>query len=209
MKENADKASDKPAAEKEAVAASKDKPVAAGKTAKTAKTAKKAPTAKQPAATRSPARQPAKKATSVKTASAAKQPARKTATKATTKAATPTKSTKSTGPTRSAKVLKSTTAKSVSQPAAKPAPKTKPKQAEVKEKVKKAKLVRDSFTIPESEYQVLADVKKAFLKQGVSVKKTELLRAGLVLIRTMDLGKLNGVIQALAPIKAGRPKKEK
>lgn len=79
----------------------------------------------------------------------------------------------------------------------------------MKEKAKKAKLVRDSFTIPESEYQVLADVKKAFLKQGVSVKKTELLRAGLVLIRTMDLGKLNGVIQALAPIKAGRPKKEK
>lgn len=78
-----------------------------------------------------------------------------------------------------------------------------------KEKVKKAKLVRDSFTMPEVEYQVLSDVKKAFLKSGVSVKKSELLRAGVALIKTLDLSKLNAVISALAPIKAGRPKNDK
>lgn len=78
-----------------------------------------------------------------------------------------------------------------------------------KEKVKKAKLVRDSFTMPEVEYQVLNDVKKAFLKSGVSVKKSELLRAGVALIKTMGLSQLNAVIAALAPIKAGRPKKDK
>ncbi|MFJ7565792.1 hypothetical protein ACIQW9_02385 [Herminiimonas sp. NPDC097707] len=78
-----------------------------------------------------------------------------------------------------------------------------------KEKVKKAKLVRDSFTMPEVEYQVLSDVKKAFLKSGVSVKKSELLRAGVALIKTMGLSQLNAVIAALAPIKAGRPKKDK
>ena len=106
--------------------------------------------------------------------------------------------------------------KSVTRPASKPVATTIAKVPQVakpvapsKEKVKKSKLVRDSFTMPEVEYQVLSDVKKAFLKSGVSVKKSELLRAGVALIKTLDLGKLNAVISALAPIKAGRPKKDK
>jgi hypothetical protein len=78
-----------------------------------------------------------------------------------------------------------------------------------KEKVKKSKLIRDSFTMPEAEYQVLSDVKKAFLKLGVSVKKSELLRASVALIKNMDTNHLNAVISALSPIKAGRPKKDK
>ena len=76
-------------------------------------------------------------------------------------------------------------------------------------KGKKAKLVRDSFTMPEIEYQVLSEVKKAFLKAGVAVKKSELLRAGVALIKDMDMKKLNSVIAALSPLKAGRPKKSK
>jgi hypothetical protein len=92
-------------------------------------------------------------------------------------------------------------------PAEKPAkPASKPA---AKEKVKKAKLVRDSFTMPENEYQVLGDVKKAFLKIGISVKKSELLRAGVALIKAMEIGNLKTVIDGLPPIKAGRPKKEK
>lgn len=115
-------------------------------------------------------------------------------------------------------------AKPASKPVAKPVTKavTKPVSAKVdkqpqvakpaapsKEKVKKAKLVRDSFTMPETEYQVLNDVKKAFLKSGVSVKKSELLRAGVALIKAMKLDQLNAVISALPPLKAGRPKKDK
>jgi len=85
----------------------------------------------------------------------------------------------------------------------------KPAKPAVKEKLKKPKLVRDSFTMPESEYQVLGDVKKAFLKIGVSVKKSELLRAGVALIKAMETAKLKTVIAGLPPIKAGRPKKDK
>ena len=69
--------------------------------------------------------------------------------------------------------------------------------------------MRDSFTMPELEYQVLADVKKAFLKAGVSIKKSELLRAGVALIQSLEFSKLHEVIAKLTPIKAGRPKKEK
>ncbi|CAN5385203.1 hypothetical protein BH11PSE11_BH11PSE11_11750 [soil metagenome] len=78
-----------------------------------------------------------------------------------------------------------------------------------RDKVKKSKLVRDSFTMPESEYQVLGDVKKACLKQGIAVKKSELLRVGIALIRGLDPASLKKALAELAPLKAGRPKKEK
>lgn len=80
---------------------------------------------------------------------------------------------------------------------------------EKKEKVKKPKLVRDSFTMPEAEYKVLGEVKKNCLKAGIEVKKSELLRVGVALIREMDPGKLQAVLATLPSLKAGRPKKEK
>ncbi|MFZ6742271.1 hypothetical protein ACO0LC_03490 [Undibacterium sp. JH2W] len=81
--------------------------------------------------------------------------------------------------------------------------------AEVLEKVKKAKLVRDSFTMPESEYAALGAVKKACLKAGVEVKKSQLLRIGVALLSRTDVPSLKKLIAGLAPLKAGRPKKEK
>ncbi len=78
-----------------------------------------------------------------------------------------------------------------------------------KEKVKKQKLVRDSFTMPEDEYRVLGEVKKACIKAGFEVKKSELLRVGVALIRQMDLPALKNVLNALPPLKAGRPKRQK
>lgn len=87
-------------------------------------------------------------------------------------------------------------------PAAKPA-------AEAKDKAKKPKLVRDSFTMPETEYAVLGQVKKSCLKAGVEVKKSELLRAGVALIEGLDIDQLKMVLASLTPLKAGRPKKDK
>jgi hypothetical protein len=80
---------------------------------------------------------------------------------------------------------------------------------EKKEKVKKPKLVRDSFTMPEAEYKVLGEVKKNCLKAGIEVKKSELLRVGVALIREMDPGTLQAVLATVPSLKAGRPKKEK
>jgi hypothetical protein len=78
-----------------------------------------------------------------------------------------------------------------------------------KEKAKKEKLVRDSFTMPEPEYAVLGQVKKACLAAGVEVKKSQLLRIGLLLLSHTDVKSLAKLITNLAPLKAGRPKKEK
>ncbi|MFZ6689588.1 hypothetical protein ACO0K0_17730 [Undibacterium sp. SXout11W] len=85
-----------------------------------------------------------------------------------------------------------------------------PKSAvEIVDKVKKAKLIRDSFTMPEAEYAVLGHVKRACLKAGVEVKKSQLLRIGLALLNKTDVPALKKLIGELAPLKAGRPKKEK
>jgi hypothetical protein len=92
----------------------------------------------------------------------------------------------------------------------KAAPKAESKEPAVPtEKVKKAKLVRDSFSMPEGEYAVLGAVKKACLKAGIEVKKSELLRIGVALIQKMDVSALKGVLSTLAPLKAGRPKQDK
>jgi hypothetical protein len=101
--------------------------------------------------------------------------------------------------------------KPVDKPAKKPAKqavKAKP-EVESKEKVRKPKLVRDSFTMPEAEYAVLGDVKKACLKAGIDVKKSELLRVGVALIRQLDSARLKEILTALPTLKAGRPKKAK
>ena len=90
----------------------------------------------------------------------------------------------------------------------KPAAAAKP-TAPAKEKIKKAKLVRDSFTMPEAEYAVLGAVKKACLKAGFEVKKSQLLRVGVALIQNIDIAKLKSVLATLPPLQAGRPKKEK
>jgi len=78
-----------------------------------------------------------------------------------------------------------------------------------KDKQKKPKLVRDSFSMPEAEYAVLGNVKKACLKAGVEVKKSELLRIGVALIQKMDVAALKSVLATLPPLKAGRPKQVK
>ncbi|MEG1328424.1 MAG: hypothetical protein RSD99_26220, partial [Janthinobacterium sp.] len=102
-------------------------------------------------------------------------------------------------------------AKPVAKAAAKPAAVKKapaPKVAAVKEKARKPKLVRDSFTMPEAEYEVLGQVKKACLKAGFEIKKSELLRIGVALISQIDLATLQNVLAGLPQLKTGRPKKD-
>lgn len=135
---------------------------------------------------------PAKKA-AVKTAAAKKAAPTKTAT--TTKAAA---STKAAAPRSAAKKA----ATKAPQASAKP---VVPRA----EKPKKPKLVRDSFTMPEDEYALLAKIKKQCVAAGVEIKKSELLRIGVSLLAGLDAKKLQSAQQALQPLKAGRPKKQK
>jgi hypothetical protein len=111
------------------------------------------------------------------------------------------------------------------QPAKKQSPKKQPNKKQVSKAVQsrsfrksgqvtavkpaKQKLVRDSFTIPEAEYQILVNTKKLLTKSGVEVKKTELLRVGLLLIGNSSLPVLKRHLGGLKRLKSGRPKKRK
>ncbi|RFU48152.1 hypothetical protein [Paraburkholderia sp. DHOC27] len=77
-----------------------------------------------------------------------------------------------------------------------------------KEVEKKEKVVRDSFTMPKSDYAKIATLKQKCLDAGVSVKKSEVLRAGLLLLEGASLDNLLTAIAAVETVKTGRPSKE-
>jgi len=93
--------------------------------------------------------------------------------------------------------VKKLVVKQVVKPAAKPV------------KIKKPKLVRDSFTMPQAEYDVLAQVKKSCIAAGFEIKKSELLRIGVAMLQKLDAKKINEALLSLTPLKAGRPSKHK
>jgi len=71
----------------------------------------------------------------------------------------------------------------------------------------KEKLVRDSFTMPQEDFALIAGLKARALAFQRPTKKSELLRAGLQALQALDDGALAGLLSRLAPIKTGRPKK--
>ena len=97
-------------------------------------------------------------------------------------------------------------AKSLAAPAAKRAPRKAAAPAAVRgADTARPVLVRDSFTMPEQEYAVLAEVKQACLRAGIDVKKSELLRIGVALLGQVDVATLKSVLTALPQLKTGRP----
>lgn len=75
-------------------------------------------------------------------------------------------------------------------------------------KPRKARLVRDSFTMPEREYELLAQMKKRCLARGQAVKKSEVLRAAIVRLSALGDRAIGEAIAGLDPIRVGRPRKE-
>lgn len=73
---------------------------------------------------------------------------------------------------------------------------------------KKVKVVRDSFTMPQDDYALIAALKKKVSAGGQHVKKSELLRAGLRLLAKSSAAQLKKAVSDLEKIKTGRPKKE-
>ncbi len=69
------------------------------------------------------------------------------------------------------------------------------------------KVVRDGYSMPKNEYDALKLLKAQCLKHGASVKKSELLRAGLSAIVALSPAALIAAVQALPEVKTGRKKK--
>ncbi len=71
----------------------------------------------------------------------------------------------------------------------------------------KVKVVRDSFTMPQPDYDLIAVLKEKAAQAGVHAKKSELLRAGLQALSKLSAAQLKRAISGLEKIKTGRPKK--
>ena len=68
-------------------------------------------------------------------------------------------------------------------------------------------MVRDSFTIPKAEYAQIAALKKRAMDLGQEVKKSELLRAGLLLLTSASDATLRKALGNVPTLKTGRPGK--
>ena len=82
--------------------------------------------------------------------------------------------------------------------AAKPAKPVKPK---------KIKLVRQSFSMPETEYAQIALLKKRIADFGGKARRSELVRAGIAALAAMDNVELTALMARVERIKPGRPAK--
>lgn len=96
--------------------------------------------------------------------------------------------------------------KSVVKAAVKPAPKA---VADKAAKPKKPKLIRDSFTIPKNELEAIDTLKLRAARLGRPVKKSEILRAGIMTLSALDDAQLVAGLARVPVLKTGRPGKEK
>jgi len=74
-------------------------------------------------------------------------------------------------------------------------------------KPKKIKLVRHSFSMPETEYAQIAVLKKRIADFGGKAKRSELVRAGIAVLSALDNVQLTAAMARVESIKIGRPKK--
>ncbi len=110
---------------------------------------------------------------------------------------------------RRAPVKKPTSAAARKQAAKKtnaiPAPAAK--ETQKKPAKQRVRLVRDSFTMPEPDFALIAALKARTMAAQRETKKSELLRAGLQVLMALDDSTLMNALGRLQPLKLGRPKK--
>ena len=102
---------------------------------------------------------------------------------------------------------KATSAAATRKPVAakKTAPTTPPVKASAATPKKREKMIRDSFTIPKTEFGALTQVKQRAAELGHPVKKSEVLRAGIKALVAMANAPLLAALRAVPSIKTGRP----
>lgn len=105
-------------------------------------------------------------------------------------------------------VKKAVAQKSAAKKTALKAPPSKavePAKLEKSTKAKKPKQVRDSFTIPKTEYLVLDELKQRAVKLTRPAKKSEILRAGIKILASLSDAAFLTALAQVPAIKTGRP----
>lgn len=141
----------------------------------------------------------------------AKKAIRKAAPKTASK--TPSKTTRKAPVKAKSVTAKKPVTKTTAQAPAKPSPKAKPTakpdtKPAAEAKAKKPKLVRDSFTFPKEEYQAIAALKQKALGLKHSAKKSEILRAGIKLLSSLNDKAFLAALSNVPALKTGRPAKD-
>ena len=72
--------------------------------------------------------------------------------------------------------------------------------------VPKAKLIRDSFTLPESDHDLLKACKKLAISSGRETRKSEVIRAAIQVFSKLSTAQQLAAYNALDAIAVGRPK---
>jgi hypothetical protein len=67
------------------------------------------------------------------------------------------------------------------------------------------KVVRDGFSMPVSDYALIGEIQAAMLALGVSVTKSEVVRAGLHALKQLNGNELVALFGSLEKVKTGRP----
>jgi hypothetical protein len=67
------------------------------------------------------------------------------------------------------------------------------------------KVIRDSFTLPGRDYELIATIRQRCLKLTVNATKSEVIRAGLHILESLSDEELLIVINCLEKVKTGRP----
>jgi hypothetical protein len=106
------------------------------------------------------------------------------------------------------KVVEATVPRAVKRAAAAPAvaPAAAPAPAAERPRTKE-KLVRDSFTMPRSDFALIVQLKERALGFRHVAKKSELLRAGLHALAALEAPALQALLARLPALKSGRPRK--
>lgn len=73
-------------------------------------------------------------------------------------------------------------------------------------KTENVKVVRDSFTMPQADYELITLLKKRSLQSGIETNKSEILRAGLLALNQMSERDFLNKIETVEKVKTGRPK---
>ena len=70
----------------------------------------------------------------------------------------------------------------------------------------KINVIRDTFTLPESDYNLIKICKTKLLENKISATKSEIIRAGLILLNKLTDEELVNCYKLVNKIKIGRPK---
>lgn len=76
----------------------------------------------------------------------------------------------------------------------------------IKHEIEKNNVVRDTFTFPEKDYELIALCKTKLLDNKISTTKSEIIRAGLIILSKLSNYELVESIKLVEKVKTGRPK---